>query len=315
MHEEQLTIASADDHTIHATIWYDDESPRRVIQLFHGLGEHRGRYKRFAKAVTKAGMALVCHDHRGHGEHRELAGYFADQDGWRKLLADGHRVNDKIRSRFADTPIVLIGHSMGSYIAQAFVMQHPDRIDALVLSASTWPERSKVAPGRLLAKFFGVLRGRRTAVATLDTLGFGGFNRPFEPGRTDLDWLSRDDAEVERYIADPLCGGPYTAGLWIDLLGGLLDISRNHSLEKIRSDLPILLTAGDKDPVGGAKGVGLLAKHYAETGHDELAVRLYEDGRHEMFNETNRDAFTENLIGWIDKLELDTATNRSLRSD
>ena len=133
----------------------------------------------------------------------------------------------------------------------------------------------------------------------LDKLGFGAFNKQFEPARTELDWLSRENSEVDAYIDDPLCGGPYTTGLWLDLLGGLLRISTNKALQEISRDLPMLITGGADDPVGGEHGMKKLSARYEATGHVHLSTKIYAGGRHEMLNETNRDEFTDDLLGWI----------------
>jgi len=188
---------------------------------------------------------------------------------------------------------------MGSYIAQYFSMQHDYRLTALVLSASTWPNKAKLLPGRILARVESWRHGGRGKSALLDKLGFGDFNKPFAPARTELDWLSRDEAEVDAYINDPLCGGPYSCGLWIDLLGGLKAIASDRALRRIRADLPLFLTGGAEDPVGGQKGITDLAMHYSKSGHTRVSTRIYADGRHEMFNEVNRDEFSADVLGWI----------------
>lgn len=293
-------LEASENHTIHGTHWHVAEEARGVIQIFHGLGEHHQRYERFAAHATANGLAVVSHDHRGHGGKADELGFFAESDGWQRLCDDGLLVNDMIREHYDGLPIVLLGHSMGSYIAQYFSMFHDTRISALILSASTWPARVKLMPGLLIAYAESWRIGRHGKSSLLDKLGFGDFNRPFRPARTDLDWLSRDEAEVDAYIEDPFCGGPYSCGLWLDLMKGLLKISSDNEISRIRSDLPILLTGGTDDPVGGEKGITKLALHYAQTMHGRLAVKLYDGGRHEMFNETNRDEFSQDMLAWIE---------------
>jgi alpha-beta hydrolase superfamily lysophospholipase len=190
---------------------------------------------------------------------------------------------------------------MGSYIAQSFAVLHEYRLTALILSASTWPAKSKLIPGKVLARIESWRMGIRGKSALLGNLGFGDFNKSFEPSRTSLDWLSRDNAEVDAYINDPLCGGPFSCGLWLDLMGALLAIASDQELRRIRAELPILLTGGSDDPVGGERGISELAMHYTRSGHNNLTVNIYPDGRHEMFNETNRDEFSTDLLEWIEK--------------
>lgn len=294
-------ITTPDGHIIYGTAWAPDGEVRAVIQLFHGLGEHFGRYQRFAEQANACGIAVVAHNHRGHGEHAELAGHYADSGGWLKLIDDGCLVNDWIKAHYPDRPVLLLGHSMGSYIAQYFAMYHGERIAALILSASTWPNMPKLIAGRLIARAEAWRIGLRGKSPLLDKLGFGDFNRPFTPARTPYDWLSRDESEVDRYINDPLCGGPYTCGLWLDLLGGLTEIASDVALSRVRPDMPLLITAGSDDPVGGDKGITKLALHYAQSGHSRMTVKLFEGGRHEMFNETNRDEFSAYILGWIEQ--------------
>jgi alpha-beta hydrolase superfamily lysophospholipase len=190
---------------------------------------------------------------------------------------------------------------MGSYLAQQFAALHGERLSALLLSASTWPRRAEVAAGHLLAKLESLRLGKTGSSPLLEKLGFGAFNRRFHDARTEFDWLSRDAAEVDRYIEDPLTGGPFTTALWRDLTAGLLRISTDRALARIPADLPILITGGTDDPVGGAKGMRQLALHYARTGHTRLQVRTYPGGRHEMLNEANRDEVMRDWLDWMER--------------
>ena len=296
-----IEISTADGHVIRGTIWLPAEPPRCVIQIFHGLGEHHARYERFARSATAFGFAVAAHDHRGHGPKADLLGHIADSDGWQRLIDDALRVNDQLREQLPDVPVILLGHSMGSYIAQYYTMHYGDRLSALILSASTWPNKAQLFGGRIIARLEALRLGPRGKSTLLHKLGFGNFNKPFAPTRTELDWLTRDEDEVDAYINDPLCGGPYSSQLWLDLMGGLTSIASDHELGRIRSDLPILITGGSDDPVGGDNGLAKLAMHYAQTNHERLGLRIYPGGRHEMFNETNREEFSSNVLGWIEK--------------
>lgn len=298
---ERVTLNAVDGHEIHAQVWSPAEAPTGVIQIFHGLGEYGDRYARFASAANDRGFVVGIHDHRGHGEHSEIPGVFANKNGWDLLTSDALVVNDFLKQRFAGLPLALLGHSMGSYVAQNFAMQHGERIDALLLSASTFAPALQTRIGNLLATLECWRLGKQANSPILDKLGFGNFNKPFAPARTELDWLSRDPDEVDAYIADPLCGGPYTAGLWRDLTRGLGEIASNAQISLVPLELPILITGGEKDPVGGERGLLRLASHYTQTGHDQLTVKIYPDGRHEMLNETNRDQVTADWLNWIEE--------------
>ena len=216
------------------------------------------------------------------------------------LVSDGLKVNDMIGDQYPGVPIVLLGHSMGSFVAQAFSLLHEYRLTALILSASGWPALLQIIPGQILARIEGWRLGAHGKSALLNKIGFDAFNKRFEPARTELDWLTRDEAEVDKYIDDPLCGGPYSCDLWRALLGGLRTIASEKALLNIRAELPILITSGAEDPVGGEQGVNELALHYTRSGHSRVAVRTYPGGRHEMFNETNRLEFSSDVLDWVE---------------
>ncbi len=292
-------LTTSDDHEILLRIWQPDREVAGVIQLLHGLGEHVSRYERFAAAANARGFAVCAHDHRGHGGHAGEAGYFADNDGWKLVVNDAHVAHEHIREQFPNLPIVLLGHSMGSYIAQTFAMCCGAKLSALLLSGSMWPQRAKLLPAMLLARLESLRLGKLGGSTLLNKLGFGDFNNRFEPARTEMDWLSRDEHEVDLYIADPLCGGPYTCGLWRDVLGALFELGSDHALNRIPADLPMLITGGSDDPVGGEDSMTRLAMHYAQTGHQRVTMKLYPEGRHEMLNETNRDEVTDDWLDWI----------------
>jgi alpha-beta hydrolase superfamily lysophospholipase len=305
---QQVVLRAADGHDIQVQIWQPNEPPTQVVQILHGLGEHAGRYSRFADAATARGCIVYCHDHRGHGEHADQLGHFSAKDGWSLLVSDVDTVHGEIVRRHPDLPLTLLAHSMGSYIAQSYLIEHSPKISSLILSASTWPSRPLVLLAAALAKIEGWRLGAHRNSALLQRLGFSNFNKPFQPSRTNSDWLSRDAAEVDTYIADPLCGGPYSVRLWSDLTAGLFGISSDAALRRIQADLPILITGGELDPVGGDKGMGQLAMHYAQTGHNRLKVKIYPQGRHEMLNELVRAEVTQDWLDWI------LATSRSARS-
>ncbi len=293
------TIEASDGHVIHVQSWRPAAEPQGVVQLLHGLGEHSNRYARFGEACAGAGYVLVAHDHRGHGEYCETYGFFATEEGWHKVVKDALAVQEDARSKYPELPLVLFGHSMGSYIAQAFAMEFSTPLAGLLLSGSTWPSALLTLPARLIAVFESWRIGKKGRSKFLNKLAFGDFNKPFEPAQTEMDWLSRDGEEVAKYVSDPLCGGEYTNQLWRDLLRGLSEISKEAALRRIPSELPIMIMGGADDPVGGDDGLGKLAFHYAQTGHSRLKVKIYPEGRHEMLNETNRDEVTADLLEWI----------------
>lgn len=296
----KTTALKADDgHEIAITMFEPVTAATGIIQILHGLGEHAGRYRRFAAAASARGFIVCIHNHRGHGPDSEHPGFFARVNGWERLISDALLVQEQVCKLHPGLPVTLLGHSMGSYIAQHFAMNHGGRLSALVLSGSTWPSRAQVVVARLLRSIVSLRHAQDAHSPLLDKLLFANFNKRFAPGRTGLEWLSRDEHEVDLYVEDPLCGGPYTTGLWRDLLRGLYELGSDNAITRVPGTLPILITGGELDPVGGDDGMGNLAMHYAQTGHSRLKVRIYPDGRHEMLNETNRDEVTSDWLAWI----------------
>jgi len=296
-------LQAPDGHQILVREWKsrDHNNPQATIQILHGLGEHSGRYERFARACTAAGFVVIAHDHRGHGviPDGEARGHFADTDGWRLLREDSHLVAQDTAQRHPSLPRILFGHSMGSFLAQGVIGRWPAEFDLLVLSGSTLPNRWHLRLGRTFAEEEILRLGARTGSRFLGKVEFGEYNRHFAPNRTGYDWLSSDAEEVERYVADPLSGGTFSGQLWLDLIRGVLDASKRELLNAIPSGFPILILGGEDDPVGGAHGLHRLSDAYLKTDHSDITLLVYEDGRHEMLNERNRDEVTKDILDWL----------------
>jgi len=301
-----FTLDVADGAALFIYRWQPSAAPRAIIQVAHGLAEHGGRYARLAEALTGAGYAVYANDHRGHGRTAKSPaerGFFAASNGWAECVEDLWRINRRIAAEHPGTPIVLLGHSMGSFLAQNFIAERGDALAGAVLSGSSGKPPALAILGKAIARLERLRSGRRGRSALLDRLGFGAFNKPFEPARTRFDWLSRDPREVDKYIADPLCGGAATNQLWIDLLGGLSLIARPALQARIPKALPIHLIAGGRDPVtGNTKGLEQLIGAYRAAGLTRVTHRFYAGARHELFNETNRDEVTSDLINWLGEL-------------
>jgi alpha-beta hydrolase superfamily lysophospholipase len=299
-----FTLTAADGVALFVQGWRPEATPRGVVQIAHGLAEHGGRYARLAAALTEAGCAVYAGDHRGHGRTArtpEDLGFLAAGDGWSKCLDDLWQLNRRLAADHPGAPIILLGHSMGSFMAQHLISAHGDALAGVVLSGSGGKPSALAAAGRLVGRLERLRLGRRGRSALMHGLSFGAFNKPFEPSRTPFDWLSRDAAEVDKYIADPLCGFPASVQLWIDLLDALGDVTSGRRQARIPKRLPVYVIAGSRDPVGGnTKSVAQLLSAYRQVGLERVAHRFYIDARHELFNETNRDEVTRDLIVWLD---------------
>lgn len=276
---------------------------RGVVNLAHGLAEHAARYEHVAAALNAVGLAVYAEDHRGHGQTARTEadlGFFAKSRGWARVLDDLHRVTRRARMDHPDVPVIILGHSMGSFLVQQYLFTFPDEVDAAVLSGSNGPLGPLADLGATVARIERRRIGPRGRSKLLDRLSFGAYNKPYEPARTPFDWLSRDPAAVDRYLDDPRCGFVATSQLWLDFFSGFRVIQQVERVREIRHDLPIYIFSGEEDPVGGAVGIGKLLSLYEQAGLTAVEHRLYDGGRHEMFNETNRDEVIADLVAWLE---------------
>ncbi len=305
MRTEALTVTAADGTPLHVYHWSSDtaQSPRAVVHIAHGLAEHAARYSRLAEALVAAGYEVYANDHRGHGKTASGAadlGFFAARDGWRRVVDDLWLHVRRASERHEGKPVVLLGHSMGSFLSQQVMYEHGDALAAVVLSGSSGKPPAIAAVGAVLARGLRITGGARGRSDLLNGLAFGEYNKPFRPNRTAFDWLSRDEAEVDKYVADPWCGFVSTTQLWIDVIGALGALARPENQARIPKSLPVYLVTGSDDPVSAqTRGVEQLRGAYLAAGMTRVAHRYYPGARHEIFNETNRDAVTQDVIDWL----------------
>lgn len=306
MQERPLEHETNDRVTLRGHVWLpDDETAiRGVVHIVHGMSEHGGRYRRLAEQLTGAGYGVYAPDTRGHGltaGTEDNLGHLADMDGWALVVSDVLEINHRIHHRHPDLPIILLGHSMGSFISQHYITLYGQTVQGVALSATDFSSGQLRRLALLIARWEVRHHGPHHRSTLMNALSFSSFNRPFRPNRTAFDWLSRDDTEVDRYIADPYCGFLCSAQTWEDMFIGLERIHSQHTRRRIPSDLPIYLLAGDKDPVGKfGKGPRRLYAAYLKAGIQDVTLKLYNCARHEPFNETNRDEITQDLITWLD---------------
>ena len=295
----EFEFRADDGQTLLGRRWLPEGSPRAVLQIAHGLAEHSARYARLAAALNAAGYAVYANDHRGHGPKAAPAdlGHFADEGGWDKVVGDLWTFNRLIAAEQPGLPIVFLGHSLGSFLGRGFLAKHSDALAGAALSGSNGKPPAIATLGRLIAREERLRLGKRGKSALILQLWFGEFNKPFKPARTDFDWLSRDERQVDAFVADPLCGFPFTTQLAIDVLDALPYVTSQKSLATIRKDMAVYVFSGERDPVGAnIKG---LIQDLKAAGFTQLTTRLYPGARHETLNETNRDEVTRDLIAWL----------------
>lgn len=278
---ERFRLTSSDGLCIACARWEGRGPARAVVQIAHGMGEHMGRYADTIDALVAAGLIVYANDHRGHGRsvHSQLGEF--GKGGFELLVQDMVRLSEIAREENPDLPLLLLGHDMGSFAAQSYAIGHSREIDGLILSGS------------------GALEGVARA-ALPDTAGSNLLNAAFEPARTPFDWLCRDQAIVDAFMADPLCFGDLRRDSLVSFLGTAPQLYDPVALRKIRGDLPIYLFSGSEDPVGQhLRGLHTLIGRYRHAGLRDVAFDFYPGGRHEMLNEINRRQVQTRLLGWI----------------
>jgi alpha-beta hydrolase superfamily lysophospholipase len=302
-----LIVHSADNHEIFVHSWANINAARAVLLIAHGMAEHGARYASLASFLNVHGIVVYAIDHRGHGKsaaNPEKLGHFtinSEANGWEQLIADLHTVVMHLSSTYPGIPLVLLGHSMGSFISLGYAIRHGNILNGLILSGSNSNSIITCHIARAITKMETFRQGALGKSNLLYALSFSSFNKKFQPARTDFDWLSRDPEQVDQYINDIKCGFKLGNKSWFDLLGGLIEISRRSNLSRIPANLPIFIFGGDHDPVGGfGKGLHLLMKELQASGIRELKFKLYSDGRHEMLNEINRAEVYHDIIKWLD---------------
>jgi alpha-beta hydrolase superfamily lysophospholipase len=280
----------------------EDVQVKGVVQIAHGMAETAARYEGLASVLTNNGFIVYANDHRGHGKTAGEISKLGDlgEDGFNSMVENMKELNDMIKKENLALPVFLLGHSMGSFLTQRYICLYGSELKGAVLSGSCGKQGIIIDIGRLIAKREIKKVGRRSKSIKLNKLSFGSYNNYFKPTRTDFDWLSRDNKEVDKYMDDPFCGTVFTAGFFYDFLGGLKIIASQKEINNVPKELPIYIFSGDKDPVGkNGKGVLKLIKTYKEHGIADLTHKLYKDGRHEMLNEINKEEVTFDVLKWL----------------
>lgn len=300
--EKEYWITMSDQTEIYLKKWFDTNTkPKAIIQLSHGMVEHINRYHDFAMFLLENNIFVYGNDHRGHGktgEKQGQLGYFSSENGFTKTANDLHEITKMIKSEYPDTPLFLLGHSMGSFLARHYIQNYSNDIDGLILSGTGFFPTVTHLSGKVLAS----LLPARNESKLMNTLAFGTYNRKIKNQKTSFDWLTRDDHEVAKFIDDPHAGYIPTSRFFYDLMDGLGKIHNNQLNNHIDINLPMLLISGDADPVGNyAKGVWKVAKAYEEIGLNDINVCIFDGARHELLNEINKQEVYLTINNWLKK--------------
>ena len=299
--QEMYIPSSVNGKRLHVVIWRPEGEPLAVLQLTHGMCEYIDRYDDFARHLNGLGIAVIGHDHLGHGGSVSTAadlGYFADKPAAENLIDDIHAVTLLARQEFPNALNFLLGHSMGSFFARRYLALYGADISGAVVMGTGWVPSPVPQLGRVVATLISLVRGRRCRSKLLGGMVLGASEKAFaSEGR--LAWLSVNKANVRRYEADPLCGFAFTAGAYRDFFDIMAALAAQRGFDGIPRDLPVLVISGEKDPVGGAPAVRQVAAQLRALGLKDVTEKTFPGDRHEILNESDREAVYAFIDRWI----------------
>ncbi|MBM74190.1 MAG: hypothetical protein CMK59_02210 [Proteobacteria bacterium] len=301
MPKEALRSTLNSDGALLATYRWKANTPKANLLVLHGMSQHAGRYAEFANHLCSNNIDVFAHDHRGHGDTdpEQPRGFFGSKNGWDLVLKDVQTHIEEIQ-KHSDAPLFILGHSMGSFIAQEALIRYGSQLSGALLSGSGGPLDLLGQIGRYVARIEKLKSGPLGISKILNQNAFEEYNKIFAPIRTQSDWLTRDHKIVDEHLADPKTGFDCTNQLWIDFLDGIHLASNPKRIKSIPNECPILIFSGSKDPVGKeTRGLRALMSRYAEAGIEHINYLFYSEGRHEMLNETNREEVFEDIVNWI----------------
>lgn len=302
----EFTFLSTDGKTqLHGMRWEPEGgSVRAVLQICHGVAEHIARYDAFARYLNDLGIAVVGHDHLGHGLSLLEGGtpvYFGEGNTWNTVVDDIYVLHQRIRLWYPDVPLCIMGHSMGSFLTRTYLIRYPGTVKAAVIMGTGWQPKAVIAGGMAVAKAVGAVVGENGTSDLVTNLAFGAYNKLFAPNRTSCDWLSADEDNVDAYMADPLCGADATVGLFRQMLSGIRFNQKLSNLRQMDPRIPVLFVAGEKDPVGDCgNGVRRTYQEFRRAGVQDCTLKLYPGLRHEILNEkAQQQQIFEDIGQWL----------------
>ena len=294
----------SDGHRLAYNLWLPGPNieTRAFLQILHGMAEYSDRYEKFARYLNTLGIAVFAGDHRGHGAtaSEDEIGWFSESDGWNRVADDAFELANFITSQHQGTMTFLLGHSMGSFLARTLMVKHHDFYGGVIIMGTGCRKGLLGKVGKFIAKREISKNGSKAPGILLNKLTFGSYNKNFEPLNTDFDWLSRDVAEVDKYVKDDKCGFLCSNGFFYDLLSGVEFANSKENVRTLPKDIPLLIISGEMDPVGDyGKGVEKVYKLYQNAGIADVKMHLIPEARHELLNETNRKEIYAILSDWL----------------
>ena len=306
MFSKQFSLAAKSGASLNVLHEPAQGTPRGIVTINHGIAEHAARYERFAKALSEAGLHVYAHDHRGHGATTAPGvslGMFAKHDGWQRVLDDTLDVRQHAKANHPGLPLILFGHSMGGLVSLNSALRDPDGLDALAVWNANFSAGLMGRAGQLVLAIEKMLLGSDVPSVMLPKLTFQDWAKKETSGRTPFDWLSRDPMEVDKYIADPLCGWDASVGMWQDVFKLVFAGADDRNFSKLPKSLPIHLRGGGHDPATDfANATRQLSDRLAAMSYANVITVIGPDNRHESLNDTNRDEVTGEFINWLGRI-------------
>lgn len=302
--EAEFIKSTNGKNKLHVMRW-QSERVNAILQISHGMVEHIERYDRFATYLAEKGIMVVGNDHLGHGksvDSEEEYGFFATKDGSKIVVDDLYEVTKYIKEQYKEVPYFVLGHSMGSFMIRRYIMTYGNEVDGAIIMGTGQLPNSKLAAASTILNVIKRKNGIRHRSELMNSLGFGGYNRKFEPARTDKDWLTRDEKIVDLYRSDERCRFTFTVNGYETIFDTMRFIAEPSNINQIPKELPILFVAGEKDPVGDfGKTVKKIYESYKVAGVKDVSIKLYPEDRHEIINELDYETVYEDIFRWIEK--------------
>ncbi|XCP85253.1 alpha/beta fold hydrolase [Roseburia hominis] len=304
--KQEFTYPSRDGATrIHAIEWKPEGEIKAVLQMCHGMVEYIDRYDAFARFLNEHGYYVVGHDHLGHGgsvRSEELHGYFHDTRGNECVIGDIHKLRLITKEKYPDIPYFMLGHSMGSFLIRQYMELYGEGLSGVIVMGTGSQPAVVLGAGRMLCRVIAAVRGWTYRSALIDNMAFGSYNKKFEPARTDKDWLTKDESIVDAYRAHPWCTFRFTVNAYYHMFRGIQFAQKKENIRRIPVNLPLFLVAGADDPVGNfGKSVKQVYDTYRKCGIQDVSIKLYENDRHEILNETDRDTVFTDILEWLEE--------------
>ncbi|WP_455718606.1 alpha/beta fold hydrolase [Anaerosporobacter sp.] len=306
--KQNFKILSKDGiHKLNVTMWKpkSSEKVKAVLQISHGMIEFIDRYDEFARYLVQNGYVVVGHDHLGHGNtvnSQDEWGYFVKKQASQTVVDDVYQVSCRIKEEFPNTKLILLGHSMGSFVARRYLMTYGKELDAAIIMGTGSKPKIMITGGKLLIHIWQVIFGDKHRSKFIEKLMFGTYNKRFSDNPDGKEWLTKDEEICKWYCNEPACSFKFTLNGYQMILEALGFIQKSSNINKIPKNLPLFIVAGKEDPVGDyGKGVEHVYNVYKKAGIKDISIRLYENDRHEILNETDRQMVYKDILNWLDK--------------